>query len=114
MDVNDNPPVFNPSVYPIGISESTLAGSAVITVMASDQDIGLNGNITFDITSGDTTGQQQQLHQHYMGTASLPCPYNIAACTRFTAKPVYCQITPCMFCVTVLLLIIIVQEVLLA
>lgn len=56
LDVNDNAPVFNPSIYQRNISESTLVGSAIIRVLASDLDSGHNGNLTFAIASGNTTG----------------------------------------------------------
>ena len=58
LDENDNNPIFDPTEYPIGISESTTEGSNVIQVLADDADIGTNGRLVFDITSGNTDGKQ--------------------------------------------------------
>lgn len=41
LDVNDNPPVFNTSVYSTSVSESLPAGSSIVTVGASDADDGM-------------------------------------------------------------------------
>lgn len=40
LDVNDNPPVFNTSVYSTSVSESLPVGSSIVTVGASDADDG--------------------------------------------------------------------------
>ena len=50
LDVNDNPPAFNTSVYSTSVSESLPPGSSIITVGASDADDGtsLLGNYTKD------------------------------------------------------------------
>lgn len=41
LDVNDNPPIFNTSVYSTSVSESLPPGSSIITVGASDADDGM-------------------------------------------------------------------------
>lgn len=41
LDVNDNPPVFNTSVYSTSVSESVPPGSGIVTVGASDADDGM-------------------------------------------------------------------------
>lgn len=46
-DVNDNPPVFEYPFYTISIQEETLPPTPVITVIATDKDIGKNSIITY-------------------------------------------------------------------
>lgn len=41
LDVNDNPPIFNTTVYSTSISESLPPGSSIVTVGASDADDGV-------------------------------------------------------------------------
>ncbi len=41
LDVNDNPPIFNTSVYSTSVSESLTPGSSIVTVRASDADDGM-------------------------------------------------------------------------
>lgn len=52
-DVNDHPPVFKQELYKVNVSESLEVGKAVVSVLASDKDIGENSKITYDITSGN-------------------------------------------------------------
>lgn len=40
LDVNDNPPIFNNTVYSTSVSESLTPGSSIVTVGASDADDG--------------------------------------------------------------------------
>ncbi|XP_056139750.1 protocadherin-16-like [Lampris incognitus] len=48
-DVNDNAPTFTQDLYQVSISEHLPAGSAVITVTATDRDSGENGKITYRV-----------------------------------------------------------------
>ena len=57
LDTNDNDPYFDPEEYPIGISESTSVNSTVLRVLAFDDDIGMNAELTLQIASGDTNGE---------------------------------------------------------
>ena len=41
IDVNDNPPVFQRSVYVVDVSEGTGVGSVITTVHAIDKDTGM-------------------------------------------------------------------------
>lgn len=41
LDVNDNPPIFNTTVYSTSVSESLPPGSSIVTVGASDADDGV-------------------------------------------------------------------------
>ncbi|KAF0878629.1 FAT4 protein, partial [Crocuta crocuta] len=49
-DANDNPPVFSQEVYRVGLPENVLPGTTVLRVMATDQDEGVNAQITFSFT----------------------------------------------------------------
>uniref|UniRef100_A0A8C9XWP0 FAT atypical cadherin 4 n=1 Tax=Sander lucioperca TaxID=283035 RepID=A0A8C9XWP0_SANLU len=51
LDVNDNPPIFNTSVYSTSVSESLPPGSSIITVGASQ-----NAQLLYRIASGDPQG----------------------------------------------------------
>lgn len=53
-DVNDNPPQFAQSVYEVRVVEGSLIGSTLVTVSATDPDLGLNQTINYYIASGNT------------------------------------------------------------
>ncbi|XP_034298784.1 protocadherin Fat 4 [Pantherophis guttatus] len=55
LDVNDNSPLFYPIQYFAHIQENEPAGSYVVTVSASDPDLGLNGRVRYSISAGDTS-----------------------------------------------------------
>nr|XP_057935723.1 protocadherin-16-like [Doryrhamphus excisus] len=50
-DVNDNTPVFTQDLYQVSVSEHITAGSALITVTATDSDSGDNGKIIYKVMS---------------------------------------------------------------
>lgn len=50
-DVNDHTPQFTQSVYEATVQEQAQGGSSVIQLQATDQDIGLNSQITYGIKS---------------------------------------------------------------
>nr|XP_040030871.1 protocadherin gamma-A5-like isoform X11 [Gasterosteus aculeatus aculeatus] len=50
LDVNDNAPVFNQSVYKASVMENTIKGTSIITVNATDADSGSNGIITYSLS----------------------------------------------------------------
>lgn len=56
-DVNDNAPVFNQTIYRASVYENEAAGTAVVTVLATEKDAGDNGKITYSITFGDPSKQ---------------------------------------------------------
>ncbi|XP_061045720.1 protocadherin gamma-B4 isoform X18 [Eubalaena glacialis] len=49
-DANDNPPVFSQELYSVELPENVLPGTTVLRVMATDQDEGVNAEITFSFT----------------------------------------------------------------
>ncbi|EDO36707.1 predicted protein, partial [Nematostella vectensis] len=48
-DINDNYPEFNASVYSVNISEDTSIGTQVLSVYASDKDLGSNAHVQYFI-----------------------------------------------------------------
>ncbi|CDW55607.1 Cadherin domain containing protein [Trichuris trichiura] len=53
-DINDNSPVFSQNEYRVTIDESSQPGAVVLKLTATDQDIGANARLNFEITSGNT------------------------------------------------------------
>ncbi|XP_062916270.1 desmoglein-2-like isoform X2 [Mobula hypostoma] len=49
LDVNDNPPEFNQTVFEGSVEELSLTGTAALTIRATDKDIGENGMISYSI-----------------------------------------------------------------
>lgn len=56
LDVNDNAPSFSQNIYDVEIEESTLTGTDVLQVFASDADEGTNGQIRFANAAGNGNG----------------------------------------------------------
>ncbi|NXQ46914.1 PCDGH protein, partial [Catharus fuscescens] len=50
-DANDNPPVFSKSVYEARVAENLPAGSLVLRVVATDEDAGSNGQVSYSFSS---------------------------------------------------------------
>ena len=57
MDSNDHSPYFTSSEYRITVSSEANIGTTVVTVAAFDEDEGLNGQLTYTITSGNDLGR---------------------------------------------------------
>lgn len=51
LDVNDNRPVFNMSVYQGQVAENQKAGTFVAQVFATDDDFGTNGQVIYDFAT---------------------------------------------------------------
>uniref|UniRef100_A0A803V5N7 Cadherin domain-containing protein n=1 Tax=Ficedula albicollis TaxID=59894 RepID=A0A803V5N7_FICAL len=50
LDANDNAPMFTKHVYIAKVLENMPEGSVILTVLATDQDAGINGDISYEIT----------------------------------------------------------------
>ncbi|KAM6408436.1 LOW QUALITY PROTEIN: uncharacterized protein O9250_007719 [Rhynochetos jubatus] len=50
LDVNDNAPIFTQKVYVAQVLENTQEGSVVLTVVATDRDVGVNGDISYQFS----------------------------------------------------------------
>lgn len=59
LDINDNKPIFNQSVYNASVVENVRSNPPVpiLQVHASDNDAGINGNIHYKILSGNENGK---------------------------------------------------------
>ena len=55
-DTNDNSPVFNPTFYQANIFENVAENTLAAVVDASDNDPGVNGEVTYEITGGNVDG----------------------------------------------------------
>ena len=72
-DVNDHTPQFSASTYTANLDENVSIGFTVFTVAATDNDSGVNGQVTYTITglflplSGNTVQMHITLHhcRHY-------------------------------------------------
>ncbi|XP_055958239.1 protocadherin Fat 4 [Patella vulgata] len=56
-DVNDNSPVFTPASYTNSPPENQAIGSTIVTITASDADMGAFGEIEYSIISGNADGK---------------------------------------------------------
>lgn len=55
-DVNDHIPKFTRAVYSFDVAEDTMPGSIVAAILATDDDSGINGEITYTVTDDDEDG----------------------------------------------------------
>ena len=83
MDVNDNSPVFERSLYTCNVPESSLIGSVVCSVTAYDLDSGHNGEITY---STDQTNGFQINHSTGDITLSVALDYETAKIHKLTIR----------------------------
>ncbi|XP_067374429.1 protocadherin gamma-A1-like [Channa argus] len=51
LDVNDNPPIFNQSLYRASVLENAMKGTYIMTVSASDADSGSNGAVSYTFSN---------------------------------------------------------------
>lgn len=56
-DVNDNYPEFSQTSYVVSVSENVGNGTKLLSLIAHDDDYGLNGQVAFIIESGDPTNR---------------------------------------------------------
>ncbi|XP_009998253.1 PREDICTED: protocadherin-12 [Chaetura pelagica] len=55
-DVNDNAPAFQKATYEVAIAENSEAPASLLTVQATDPDLGFNGEITYSILDSSALG----------------------------------------------------------
>ena len=55
-DVNDNRPVFYPASYSFNLAPNSQQGTEVAVVMATDDDSGTFGTVSYSISSGNSEG----------------------------------------------------------
>ena len=49
LDANDSPPRFSRPYYSVSVSENASISTSLITVTATDEDLGVNGKITYSL-----------------------------------------------------------------
>lgn len=55
VDVNDNPPEFERTIYSLSVSEATPVDTSVGRVYATSRDVGVNADITYSIVDSVTS-----------------------------------------------------------
>ncbi|KAJ8337898.1 hypothetical protein SKAU_G00368640 [Synaphobranchus kaupii] len=55
-DVNDNAPIFSQPSYSVDVAENNVPGSPILTVSASDPDLGSNAHLSYSILHGSVGG----------------------------------------------------------
>nr|XP_006817814.1 PREDICTED: protocadherin Fat 4-like [Saccoglossus kowalevskii] len=56
-DANDNYPIFTPTVYNAEWLEDTQIGTTLVTLACSDNDLGVNSDLSYQITAGNDEGK---------------------------------------------------------
>lgn len=84
LDVNDNPPIFDHSDYIVSLNESVIPGTPVLTVTASDNDLGDNAKITYYLSDTETQFTVDPETGVISTTERLTCPQQ--SCPA-TSKP---------------------------
>ncbi|XP_069892313.1 protocadherin beta-13-like [Dipodomys merriami] len=63
LDINDNAPIFEQSVYRAQVSEDSPTGFLIITVTATDIDLGVNGEISYSLfQASDDISRTFEIH----------------------------------------------------
>ena len=58
-DYNDNAPQFDKNVFSTAVNEGALPGTVLLLLTSTDEDVGVNADVTYYIVSGDPLGQFQ-------------------------------------------------------
>lgn len=74
IDTNDNPPIFDHSDYIVSLNESILPGSAVLQVMASDNDEDENARISYYLAETETQFAVDAVTGQITTTDKISCP----------------------------------------
>ncbi|XP_077983782.1 protocadherin Fat 4-like [Glandiceps talaboti] len=75
-EINQNPPVFYPTLYSQSVDESVQLGFTVTQVTATDIDRGLNGQVRYSITSGDDNEEFAIGSENGIITVAKPLDYD--------------------------------------
>ncbi|XP_051566569.1 protocadherin-8-like [Myxocyprinus asiaticus] len=85
-DVNDNAPVFSAKIYEGFIEENQLPGTYITTVLASDQDSGLNGEITYELFDTDTNSVSKFAIMNQAGNVYALQSFNYEVTKRLSLR----------------------------
>ncbi|XP_039934087.1 protocadherin beta-15-like [Hirundo rustica] len=88
LDVNDNAPVFSEEVYIGQVLENMPEGSVVLTVLATDQDAGVNGDISYQLSQAVGQGDSAFVIDPKTGEIKLtkPLDYEAAATHELSVR----------------------------
>uniref|UniRef100_A0A674HGK8 Cadherin domain-containing protein n=1 Tax=Taeniopygia guttata TaxID=59729 RepID=A0A674HGK8_TAEGU len=79
LDVNDNAPIFTQEEYIAQVLENMPEGSVVLTVLATDQDAGVNGDITYQLSQAVGKSDSAFLIDPITGAIKLTKPLDFEA-----------------------------------
>uniref|UniRef100_A0A8C9XF71 Cadherin domain-containing protein n=1 Tax=Sander lucioperca TaxID=283035 RepID=A0A8C9XF71_SANLU len=74
LDANDNAPVFSQTVYNAILPENSPLDTVVVTVVATDADEGLNGDVTYELSRISETGRRVFALNHNTGEIKIIGP----------------------------------------
>lgn len=74
LDENDNPPVFNQAKYEVLVWENAPLTASVCQVYATDQDLGSNGNVIYEINRRQSDPNELFVIDNRTGVISLNKP----------------------------------------
>ncbi|XP_054424270.1 protocadherin gamma-B2 isoform X12 [Pteronotus mesoamericanus] len=82
-DANDNPPVFSQDVYKVSLRENLPSGTSVLKVTATDQDEGINAEITYSFKTLGDVGNMFLL-DHRSGEIKSKDPLDFEVSSSYT------------------------------
>nr|XP_019594561.1 PREDICTED: protocadherin gamma-B2-like [Rhinolophus sinicus] len=82
-DANDNPPVFSQDVYKVSLRENVPPGTSVLKVTATDQDEGINAEITYSFKTLRDVGNVFML-DHQSGEIKSKDPIDFETSSSYT------------------------------
>ncbi|XP_032929442.1 protocadherin beta-15-like [Catharus ustulatus] len=79
LDVNDNAPTFKPQVYIAKVLENMPEGTVVLTVLATDKDAGVNGDLSYELSEAEGQKDPKFLIDPRTGEIKLTKPLDFEA-----------------------------------
>ncbi|XP_065705356.1 protocadherin beta-15-like [Patagioenas fasciata] len=83
LDVNDNAPVFTQDRYVGKVLENAPEGSVVLRVVATDLDVGPNGNVSYRFSQAVSQSDSAFVIDHVSGEIKLSKPVDFEAAERY-------------------------------
>ncbi|XP_010179117.1 PREDICTED: protocadherin beta-13-like, partial [Mesitornis unicolor] len=83
LDVNDNAPVFTQKLYIGQVLENAPEGSVVLRVAATDQDAGLNGEISYQFSQKVGQSHSAFAIDRVTGEIKLKTPLDFEAADKY-------------------------------
>ncbi|XP_033923148.1 protocadherin beta-15-like [Melopsittacus undulatus] len=82
IDVNDNAPIFSQDLYVGQVLENTSEGSVVLRVVATDQDEGVNGDISYQFSQAGDQSYSAFMIDRMNGEIKLTKPLDFEAAEK--------------------------------